>query len=323
MKVTRRLAILITVMIVIGVILGAVLIQMSSNNVLKKGQATNAPKQGQATVVHSDFSFNNQKALNFFQNLSTPTGLLMEYPNSHTIYLSDDQQLDYAALTTLNDSSLAIEISSALQVSLGGLYGSFNPSNCYYGNWNGVDVVLGMYMQIPCSGEWNLYSGFDEPVSPNTNVPNSSGYKVDETVWGGQMGNDYTQYVDLELYYAINQLHYGNCLDAVYAFEHANSFWNGQGFADQAYQSSPNGYTSYKLALDVMAFRLLMNNSNTEGSVASYTSTINQVQTVMSALQGKDGGVPTNYLSVVNGNATISAGTYENGESTSLFVLAE
>ncbi len=314
MKLTKRLVIVITVAIVTIIILGAVATQMSSSHVLK---------QGQATVVHSDFAFNNQKALSFLQSLSTPSGLLMEYPNSNTIYLSDDQQLDYAALIKLNDSSLASKINSTLQMALGGLYGFFDSSNCYYGNWNGVDVVLGMYMQIPCNGEWNMYSGFDEPISPKTSIPNSSSYSVYETVWGGKMGNDYTQYVDLELYYAINQLHFGNCMDAVNAFEHANSFWNEQGFADQAYRSSPKGYTSYKLALDLIAFKSLMNNSKTEGSVVSYSSTINQVQTVMSALQGKDGGVPTNYLSVVNGNATIGTDTYENGETTSLFVLAE
>jgi hypothetical protein len=314
MKLTKRVAILLAAVVVLIIILSADVIQMSPTNVLK---------QGESTVVHSDFAFNDQKAIGFFQSLSTPTGLLREYPDSNTIYLSDDQQLDYAALMELGDPSLASKISSTMQMVLGGLYGSFDSSNCYYGIWNGVDVVLGMYLQIPCNGDWNMYSGFSVPVSPNEQVPNSSGFALYETVWGGQMGNGYTQYVDLELYFAINQLHYGNYVDAVNAFEHANSFWNGQGFADQAYQSSPNGYTSYKLALDLITFKLLMNNWKTEGSIASYNSTINQVEKVMSLLQGEDGGVLTNYLGFQNGTLYISSGTYENGETTSLFALAD
>ncbi len=65
-----------------------------------------------------------------------------------------------------------------------------------------------------------------------------------------------------------------------------------------------------------------MNNSHTEGAVVSYTSTMNQVQTVMSELQRNDGGVLTNYL-IVNEAIQIPPNTFENGETTSLFVLAE
>lgn len=283
-------------------------------------------KQGKATVVESNFTFSNPAAIRFFQNLSTPTGLLREYVNSNTIYLSDDQQLDYAALMKLGDVSLADKINSTMQVVLGGRYGAFSSTECSYGNWNGVDVVLGMYMQIPCDQNftWNTHSGFVVPAgSSNRNLPNSTGYVVEETLWGGQMGSDYTQYADLDLYYCLNQLHYGNYVDAVKAFENVNSMWDGHGFADMAYQtSSPKEYTSYKLALDLIAFKALMNNSYTEGSIVSYTSAINQVQTVMSKLQGSDGGVITNY-EIVNGQPVVPAGTFENGETTSLFVLAE
>ena len=59
---------------------------------------------------------------------------------------------------------------------------------------------------------------------------------------------------------------------------------------DQAFQNSPNGYTSYKLALDLIAFKALMNNSHTEGSALSYSSTIMEVQSIMSKLQGSEGG---------------------------------
>ena len=97
--------------------------------------------------------------------------------------------------------------------------------------------------------------------------------------------------------------------------------WDGRGFADRAFQAS-NEYTSFKLALDLIAFKALMNNSQTEGSVVGYNPTLNQVQSVMSKLQGSDGGVFTNYL-ITNGQVVVPSNTYRNGETTSLFVLAE
>ncbi len=287
---------------------------------LDSGAALN---EGQATAVKSSFSFSDRNATAFFESLSTPSGLLRVYPGSNTIYLSDDQQLDQAALTKLGDISLAGKINATMEAVLGGLYGGFNTTSCSYGYWNGVDVVLGAYMPVPCQGsEWNMYSGKDVSLGQNYSpLPNNGGFVVKETEWGGPMGSGYTQYADLELYYCINLLHYGDYADAVAAFQHANSFWNGQGFADQAYNQS-EGYTSYKLALDLIAFKALMNNSHTEASVVSYNSTLNQVQGIMSQLQGSEGGVITNYL-FVNGQVVIPPNTYENGETTSLFVLAE
>lgn len=281
-------------------------------------------RQGRPVSVKSDFTFENQTAINFYQSLNTPSGLLKEYPNSSTIYLSDDQQLDHAALVKLGNVSLADRIDSTMQVALGGLYGDFNSSQCSYGNWNGVDVVLGEYMETPCDTKfmWNTHSGFDVLAS-SVVIPNSTGYTVKETLWGGQMGSDYVHYADLDLYYCLNQLHYGDYVNAVKAFENVNKMWNGNGFADAPYQnSSPQEYTSYKLALDLIAFKALMNDSHTEGSVVSYNSTINQVQGMMSKLQFSDGGVISNYQ-ILNGTIQIPLNTYENGETTSLFVLAE
>lgn len=282
---------------------------------LRLGDSSAALKPGKAISVKSTYAFSEQAAGNFLRSLSTPSGLLRTYPGSYTIYLSDDQQLDYAALLKLNAISSAREINSTLKTILGGLYGNFNPVTCSYGNWNGVDVVLGVYLPIPCQGsEWNMYSGRDVALG------NEDSFTVRETKWGGLMGSGYSNYADLELYYSMNQLHFRNYLQAVKAFEHTNSMWDGNGFADTAFQAS-HEYTSYKLALDLIAFKALMNDSHTEGSVVSYTSTMNQVQDKMSKLQGADGGVITNYQ-LANGVIQIPPNTFENGETTSLFVLS-
>jgi hypothetical protein len=81
-------------------------------------------------------------------------------------------------------------------------------------------------------------------------------------------------------------------------------------------------YDSYKLALDLIVFKALMGDRHTEASVVSDNSTLNQVQGMMSKLQDGDGGVLTNYK-FVGGRLVIPPNTYENGETTSQFVLAE
>lgn len=313
MKPARGRFVVVVAVLLLAVIAIITVIQLSTAPILPAGHAV---------VITPDFSFNDQGALYFLGNLSTPSGLLQVFPGSNTIYLSDDQQLDYAALMQLGDSTLAKRISATMEVTAGGLYGDFNVTTCSYGDWNGVDVVLGAYIPIPCdSSVWNTYSGQDIPLGLNyPKLANDTGFIVNETIWSGAMGDVYTQYADLELCYSMNQLHYGDYVDAVKAFEHANSMWNGYGLADKAFQGSSE-YTSFKLALDLVAFKELMNNPHTEGSVESYSTTINQVEGMMSELQGKDGGVISNYQ-VANSQVVIPPNTFENGETTSLFVLA-
>lgn len=276
---------------------------------------------GRPVKVRSTFTFDNEAAVRFYNTLRTRTGLLSVIPDSSTIYVADDQQLDYAALSKLGDSSLADGMNETMLKSYGGLYGSYDPASCTLGYWNGADVAAGAYLPIPCGGtSWNLLSG-NQSIVPNSTLANSTGYTLLATLWTGSVGSDYVSYADLDLYYCLNQLHYGDYSSAVNAFMKANSYWNGQGFADKAYNRSGE-YDSYKLALDLIAFRALMNDPHTEGSVASYNSTLNQVQGIMSKLQGIDGGVFTDYQ-FVSAQLVIPNNTYENGETTSLFVLAE
>ena len=104
------------------------------------------------------------------------------------------------------------------------------------------------------------------------------------------------------------------------AFIVANNFWNGYGFQDKAFSNGE--YTSYKLALDLIAWKSLEANPNTSGFANNYIPEMKNVTSIMSLLQASDGGVWTNYA--VN-NGRIAFGTnvsLENGETTSLFVIA-
>ncbi|HKW05281.1 MAG TPA: hypothetical protein VJN71_08290 [Nitrososphaerales archaeon] len=49
---------------------------------------------------------------------------------------------------------------------------------------------------------------------------------------------DYLNYTDLELYYSLDMLQAGQYSTPVNAFENANGYWNGYGFADVVCNSS-------------------------------------------------------------------------------------
>jgi biopolymer transport protein ExbD len=254
-----------------------------------------------AINASSTISFNGTNAKLFLESLDTQLGLLETFKESNQIFVAGDQALDYNALVKLGNQSLADNISSSLS-SYGGLYSY----------WNAVFVVMNVF---PSS--WN----FSFPV--DYHLTNEEGYSIMVTRFT-QPGslNDYAAYADLELYYSLYSLHAKNYSQAVSAFETANSMWDGYGFADKAYNSSANGYDSYKLAVDLIAFKALLANPNTEANISSYNTTISEVRGIMSILQASNGGVITNYESV-NGTIVIPPNTFENGETTSLFVLAE
>ena len=257
-----------------------------------------------SSIIKSNFKFNSSAALIFFQNLETPTGMLETFNGSKTIYLADDQALDYAAILKLNDTSLASKVNSSI-ASYGGLY--------HY--WNAVFTLLG---DNPSNGwNWNQSRDFSFPKT----VDNYTISYTDFNQSGVSLGQ-YEQYADRALYYSYYCLNTGSYGSAIAAFENANSYFNGYGFADKAYNSS-NQYDSYKLAVDLMVYKALMANQNTEFMISSYSSTISQVQNIMSELQGSDGGVLANYEITSSGLLTHTQTNYENGEATSLFVLAE
>ena len=312
--ITSRLAIgrVLVAVIALGIILGlvvAVEIPAIFGNQTTTTHSTsvattssrNSTTRINSTSAASSFTFNDSRALSFLESLKTRTRLLETFAGSNTTYLADDQALDYAALMKLGDYSMANNISS-----------SMNPYGGLYGHWNAVFVLLN---QFPSA--WNFSFPQDYFLG------NNSGYSVWVTRFTQQgSAQDYTAYSDLELYYSFFLLHTGEYSGAINAFSTANSHWDGRGFADKAYNYSSNGYDSYKLAVDLIVFKALMTNPNTEGAIVSYNSTLTQVQSVMSNLQGGDGGVISNY-DFLNGAIKIAANTYENGETTSLFILAQ
>ncbi len=175
-----------------------------------------------------------------------------------------------------------------------------------YHYWNGVFVLFGDY-KCP----WNFSSG------NNVRIGTNGQYTINTTIFNNSIGRiNTTNYVDLELYYAAYNIEIKNYSAAENAFITANRLWNGFGFADAAYNAS---YTSYKLALDIIVWKMLQNASQTQQFANEYSPTLNQVLKIFSILQRFDGGVYTNY---VISNGLVQPTGQENGETTSLFVIS-
>lgn len=259
------------------------------------------------------FSFNETSAVGFYNQLSTSTGLEVDYPGSYTIWLSDDQALDYHALLNMYNSTrdsdalkLAKQINSSI-VQWGG----------FYEYWNPVFEVIGSYpdsTQVMCGTDMTIGA--------------SQGYTIKTTVFKFCPGFQYSFFADLLSYHVLLDLQTKDYTGAESEFGTLSKMWDGHGFVDQPFQDdTSHTYQSYKLATYVIAWKALDGNAITQQFAQSYLSTVNYVASIMASLQsdgssGWAGGVWTGYR-FSNGQLiygkTVSL---ENGETTSLFVLA-
>jgi len=258
------------------------------------------------------FSFNNGNAVKFYDNLMTPIGLETPYNGSKTVWLSDDQGLDYSALmkiysSTGNATSLKIasEIKSSIQQ-----WGGF------YAYWNPVFEVFGSYPNSTA-----VISGNDITVGM------SGGYTINTTKFTPNPGFNYSEYADQLAYRVLLNLHNGNYCAAESSFNMLSGMWSssgGKGFADKAFQDDPlHIYQSFKLALYIITWKALANVSATQRFALGYQTTAAEVAALMSSLQSPTGGVWTGYKFSANGQMVFGQSiSLTNGETTSLFVLA-
>jgi hypothetical protein len=255
--------------------------------------------------TYTHFTFNYTAALLYYSSLATPTGLEVVYPGSHTIYLADDQALDYYALLKIYNVtgnpeaiSLARRIYSASLV-YGGLFKYWNP----------VFEVVGSY--------------------PNTTQPMSGvdvtlgyidGYTVRATVFSVNPAFNYSAYADQLAYRVLLYLHLGEYTQAEVVFGRLTKMWSGVGFADEAYSGV---YQTYKLADYLVAWRALEMHRQTCSFAGSYLGVVKKAVSIISTLQAPSGGVWTGYESVNNSLVYGSGVSLTNGETTSLCILAD
>ena len=267
---------------------------------------------GALVATPTRFSFDLKKALQFYINLSTPLGLEAEYPGSKTVWLADDQALDYYSLLKIYNAtgdSRALTIAAQINRSAsawGGLYAYWNPAfeafGCYPTN---TDVLWGR----------------DVTVNPSV-----SGYVVRATVFSWNPTYSYLLSADQLAYRALLSLNQRDYHAAETNFALLSLIWissGGQGFADAGFYLLGNLYQSYKLALYIISWNQLLNNPTTRSFATGYMPIVNAVSSLMSKLQSSGGGVWTGYK-FSGGTMLYGEGiSLANGETTSLFVLAD
>jgi hypothetical protein len=272
--------------------------------------------------INMSLQFQDAAALNYYLSLNTSTKLLSDTRGDNTIYLSDDQPLDYNALMDIHSSTgnaTALALATQINNTMTSNYGSL------YRFWNGVFVVFGDY---PSAESWNITGGVNQAL------PSDDSYKVFSTVFPVDTNSpvELRQYADIALYYAIWNAEAagggGSLATADKVFLSSQSFCSNYGCKDASNVGQATAYQSFKLALDLIAYKILLEtgafNSVSSLTMTQVNATIDHMIAIANQLQASNGGVYTQYN--VEDGIIVPVGSgialAENGETTSLFAIA-
>ncbi|WP_372435195.1 hypothetical protein [Pyrodictium delaneyi] len=217
------------------------------------------------------------------------------YPDNATIWVASDNLLAARALLVLG-SPLAGRVLEALER--------------YGGGFDGVHEVLIGY-RIPGvfyeAGEVVLGEVYSHSLG--------AVLVVKRELHCCRVMEDWSQYADLVVYRALDQLLAGDIAGAERLYRLLMSMWDGRGFRDAAFSGA---YESYKLALAVYLHRALA----AAGSpvVGEYWGVVEECCRLLKLLQRGDGSIATHYRVDDNG-AVVPVGD-ANVETTSITVLA-
>ncbi|MDA4129429.1 MAG: hypothetical protein OK457_01540 [Thaumarchaeota archaeon] len=310
----------------VGVIIASLVAGSVVTYILLRGSSPEIVSTTETSFA-SNFTFSETSALAYFKNLNTTTGLLRDYHNDVQIFLADDQALDYNALKDLYASTrdpsalgLANQINSSISQNYDGMYKYWNP----------VFTLFGHY---PSDSVWNVTTGYNRVFG------NDSGYLIEATIFPTNQSHpmELKQYADVAVYYIIWNILVANTtgpsgpnlFNAVGAFNALQTECINYGCQDAGYFSPgvPSNvvYSSYKIALDLIAYKELQATSLFKDINNAYTNeTINHLLYVAGQLQAPDGGVYTSYNAYGQNIVPFGLGSYsaENGETTALFELA-
>lgn len=233
--------------------------------------------------------------------------------------------LDYNALLDINAMSgnrTALELANQINDTMTAKYGSL------YSFWNEVFVLFGKY---PSAKSWNVSAGVNQAFSE------LGPYHILSTVSpeSNNTGVELQQYVDVAMYYAIWNAKVagiarsgGNLTAANSIFSSTQESCTNYGCMDSSNIGQTSAYQSFKVALDLIAYNVLLESgafaSATASEMVQVNSTINRLVYVANELQAPNGGVYTQYNVDHGCIAPIGPGVQiaENGETTSLFAIA-
>ncbi len=245
----------------------------------------------------------NQLKLNmtvdyFARNYDLTTGLITEFPGSHTYWLYSDNYLAILALERYDQAnSSTTGFASALDVAFHG-YLATAPDNLTRSQYVALNSTAGNF---GCSADFAIsWTNAGAPVggggsasimtTANTGVPSCASQ----------------DYADLLLLQALYYHRLGNSSGASYFYNKASSDFNGVGFADLT--SNSTLYETYKLALYLYTSSCL---GQTSGSG------FGTGQGILFSLQDNStGGFYTGYTGPGHSNGSV------NTETTALAALA-
>ena len=219
------------------------------------------------------------------------------YPENVTIYVANDNVLAAKALAVLG-SPLAIHILYVL-------------NHNFSGGWNGkVDVLLGKDIPDKFYASYNEYIG------------EINGYTIlYERLNRSMVINDWYNYADLLVYYALDKLLIGSRFEAERAFLNLTKMWDGYGFRDNPVKKH-GVYDVYKCALYIYLYRAL----DAAGSklVSKYKYIYDKCLEIITMAQDPVfGGIYTSYKVVDTKIIVLKGEGHDmNTETTSIVVLA-
>ncbi len=219
------------------------------------------------------------------------------YPENVTIYVANDNVLAARALAVLG-SPLAIHVLYVL-------------NHNFSGGWNDkVDVLLGKDISD------KFYKPYNEYIGKINNY-----IILYEKMNKSIVINDWYNYADLLVYYALDKLLMGSRFEAERAFLNLTRMWDGYGFRDNPVKKH-GVYDVYKCALYIYLYRAL----DAAGSklVSKYRYIYDKCLEIITMAQDPIfGGIYTNYKVVDTKIIVIKGEGYDmNTETTSIVVLA-
>jgi hypothetical protein len=253
----------------------------------------------ESTTIH-------QKAVQYLINNFNPSiDLISETNSSNTYWLVSDNLLAYYALRN-DDPTISNEIATALKNHVI-TYDLPHDSNGLPISFKHEAVIGDILSEV------NNHITFDNPILyPLINLPEGWNIvtEIDNNI-SDPVNENVSHFADLFAYRGLSFCKSNNLSEAKLQYnEMINQFWKGQGFVDDAFNTTTKEYSTYKLGLAlILANKLNISDSNT----------IEMLNLIEHCEDVHSGGIHTEY-EVTEGLICYSGET--NTETTSIIAIA-
>lgn len=144
-----------TVAVIVFLLLSMAVFGYFAGSAFRTTSLTSSSSSTSTTTTAVEISFDTTAAVRFYASLMSPLGLFTDHPDSHTIWIADDQALDYWALLSVYDSThnnTALTLAQQVNGSIskwGGFYEYWNPAFEVFGNYpSTTNITCGTNQEI-------------------------------------------------------------------------------------------------------------------------------------------------------------------------------